>query len=254
MRKAKSIGMCKLCLGEKKLCQSHIIPDFMYEPLKGAEGKIHAISTALGKGRGKGRRVIQSGIWENLLCSECEKKLSSWETYAGSTLFWRVPANPQPTQRGVMFHGLDYHKFRLFQLSVLWRSSVATAMGFEKFKLNEHESTLRDMLMADDPGEPREFGCMMVAPGARDLAIMDELILPPETISLDDHAVARLVMGNMMWIYFLPAAPVEALQYGYIMSKGGSLQVAFAPVEFHAFLRSLALDLKKSGNLPEMEN
>jgi hypothetical protein len=62
---------------------------------------------------------------------------------------------------------LDFVRFRLFHLSVIWRASVASG-AFEKFKLAETEAeTLRKMLLEGDAGSPelyRLVGVLLVFP------------------------------------------------------------------------------------------
>ena len=67
---------CKLCnMDVEKLCNSHIISEFLYKNTYDTSHRTHGI---ISDGR---FRILQSGLKEKLLCESCEKILSSYESY-----------------------------------------------------------------------------------------------------------------------------------------------------------------------------
>ena len=84
-KKINRIGICRLCGKEEELCDSHIIPKFMFKYFKNESGvpfKYHIIFTDPNKQNQKG----QGGPTEKLLCKGCEAQFSGYETYANLRL------------------------------------------------------------------------------------------------------------------------------------------------------------------------
>jgi len=69
---------CALCVEDKELCDSHLIPEFFYEPSYEEPHRYYRVSTNPDK------KVVprQKGIWEKLLCRDCEDRLTVLENYA----------------------------------------------------------------------------------------------------------------------------------------------------------------------------
>ena len=145
-RERRPRGLCKLCLRMRLLCRSHIIPEACYtnhiiDPVLG-----HALE--LGRGQDTPRRK-QTGQWEHLLCEGCEAHLNELcEKYFERVWYKENVLPDAPPRTEVVLQGLDYVKFRLFHLSVLWRLSVSQkAPLFVDVKLAaRHEENIRQML------------------------------------------------------------------------------------------------------------
>ena len=88
-----------------------------------------------------------------MLCQSCETKLSKWETYARGLLTGGTLLQYRREGTITWVEGIDYSRFKLFQLSILWRAGVTTREFFSKVTLGPHAERLREMLLAEDPGE-----------------------------------------------------------------------------------------------------
>lgn len=155
---------CRMCLREAKLDRSHIYPKFSFRRLKEDEGKFNLFSMERG---GWDPRAHQDGFCEHLLCRACEQRIGVWESDAARQIQAGLFDNfSQRTARVVTERSVgSYTNFKLYMLSILWRSCVASRDGFERFKLGDfHEKRLRWMLINDDPGEPWEYGCVVTVP------------------------------------------------------------------------------------------
>ena len=71
-KRTKVMPICKLCLQEKELCESHIIPKFVYRPVNDEKRREVVISE-------NKYSIVQNGVKIPLLCKECEGKLSNYE-------------------------------------------------------------------------------------------------------------------------------------------------------------------------------
>jgi len=152
------VGKCRLCGEDRELRKSHILPEFVYEPVY--EERVHKyfqISTALGYHP----RRRPTGLCEPLLCQACEDLIGVTETYAREVIYGGTEIGVPNEPSGLRIVDVDYAKFKPFQLSVLWRSGVSTLEEFRHIDLGMHEPRLREMLLAGNPGDPDEFPCFM---------------------------------------------------------------------------------------------
>src|SRR5574337_1403481 len=108
---------CALCGEPHQLANSHIIPEFLYKSLYDELHRFHVLSLI----PDQGNSLKQKGIREPLLCQGCEQKFSVWERYASLALEGGVDLTYRRERNLVYISGLDYAKFRLFQLSIVWR-------------------------------------------------------------------------------------------------------------------------------------
>lgn len=238
---------CGLCLQEKDLCRSHIIPEFMYSGMYDDKGRMSMLSTK----PGEKIRYRQKGAYEPLLCSECEGMLSKHEHYSRKVLFakdGRIEVTKYPN--GVGLKGINYERFRLFLLSILWRASVAADVFFEGIHLpSQIEETLRSMIMKSDAGEPEDFGCVFCI--NRQLEhITGDAVFYPYTLAREGYVVCRFIMLGLFWNFFVPRAPDIMLQEELILSKDGVMAIAFEEKHSSEIIRNFAIHWARSGSLP----
>lgn len=143
--KLNKTGICKFCGKEAKLVKSHIIPKFLYEYGENSK-KVLSIDT-----RKKQNTIYQSGIWDYILCENCEKKMFlydnefcnftriNFENYIFSrddkSIIYLIPNNI-----------CNYKYLRKFFVSVIWRASISTKSEFKMVDLNKYEKIALDIL------------------------------------------------------------------------------------------------------------
>lgn len=161
-RSRVSRDRCALCRQERELCLSHIIPEFFYTALYDEKHRFFMYSTDPNE---KVRGPEQKGLRERLLCDECEGLLSPWEKYAREVVFGsaKLDLSADP-QRGATANGVDYGRFKLFSMSLLWRAGVSSLSYFLRVNLGAHEKVLRRRILAADPGHYWEYGCSILFP------------------------------------------------------------------------------------------
>jgi hypothetical protein len=181
---------CALCQEPKPLADSHLVPGFL---LRAAASEI-VTGKRTGKREtsivnfGKNQSVdIQVGSFERtqglvkkLLCSDCEQKIGKWETYGRLVLYGNEPG-PDIKKRdlGESVRGLlgprypaefkdlrqvkvDYAKFKLFELSLLWRAGLENKSWGKQVNLGPFQEDLREHLLNDNPGLPLYLPAMVV--------------------------------------------------------------------------------------------
>lgn len=217
--------ICKLCKQEGELCGSHVIPEFVYAPLYDDGGKM--VSFRFGEG-GIRSQLLQKGLREPLLCSACEQLLNHdyeqpnvdlWRRLAGHQReldpHWKLFATPDGDQ-GVHVRGVNYASFKLFLLSMLWRSSVSGRPEFAAVQLGPYEEPIRRMLLQGDPGAKSDFPCIVFLyrePG---------VILPPIRQRLDGHRMYHFILTTVQLWFFVSGHVADERFVSWGLSEDGS--------------------------------
>jgi hypothetical protein len=208
---------CRLCLQERELHNSHIIPEFLYRPGYDEKGRMFAIRN------GDFRpRYIQQGLRERLLCAQCEGLFANqYEDYF-SKLWYVKKTLPSSWSEGFFqIQNLDYTLFKLFHLSILWRAAISSLSPFLMVSLDKHEEQIRQMLLNSDPGPPTDyqiFGVMALSPGTKD--VFDGFIVSPTVSTVEDRTIYMFVFGGCIWHYVADSRPIEKMLPISLSSEG----------------------------------
>ncbi len=115
------MSICSLCLKDKELVDSHIIPSFIIRWLKNASltGFVRDINNS--------NRRIQDGYKLKLLCHGCEEILSNYETKFNLNVFKVFTEKYLDLNGKICNDGyISYEKWlNQFILSIVWRSFVS---------------------------------------------------------------------------------------------------------------------------------
>lgn len=215
-------GECRLCLKARPLCDSHIIPEWLYSPLYDEIHRYRVLRTDQ-----SGRNTFaQKGIREAMLCQPCETDLSVYEGYARGVLMRGPEIEILKTKRGIEVSGLDYVRFKLFQLSVLLRAGVSHDPFFSMVDLGDHSETLRKMLRASDPGRAVDYGCILVTVIA-EKQLLTDLITQPLAVVGNGSPMVRFIFGGLAWLFVLgrgdshPFADLFLTETGVLVIRPG---------------------------------
>lgn len=193
---------CRLCQSQEELRNSHVLPEFLYESLYDEKHRFKAIH--MDGSESPSSRLEQKGYRERLLCQKCETKLSRLEGYASKNYFVapdRVNLGMAGLERpyGFEYRGLEYETMKLFQLSLLWRISVATIKPFSGVSVGqEHEERLRNILLTENAPAVEAYPCFI----SEDPAIpRGELWGSPltHTESSNGTQIVTIFVDNQFW-------------------------------------------------------
>jgi hypothetical protein len=233
MKKKPPLELCRLCGNLAILRNSHILPEFMYQSLYDEK---HA-TIAMGQDPAKDQK-IQKGLREFLLCGTCENKLSKWERYGADVLRSLPPTEDTQPGQLVIKAGVDYSKFKLFLMSLIWRMGIATSPSFAEVKLGSHEQKLRDRLILGDPGQPLEYCCAFVAPSGRsDLSQVFQL--PKSGVFFDGYRGYICIMLGMFWVFVVSSHSSQMSEYSSFLSRDGNLPINIATESGEIQLRKI---------------
>jgi len=223
-------GRCKLCGEERELCDSHIIPEFFYERLYDDKHRLHEHDRDSGS-----VNFAQMGYREPLLCEGCEGVLNDrYEKYVKAALYDQglLPRVPNFTQQTIT--GLDYRRFKLCMLSILWRASVAKQNAFSRVNLGrQHESAIRDMLLDDEPADEGVYPFVTTVLWLPDSETNTPYIVRGavhQAVPLDGRyqhkRIYRLTFGGCMWDFLVGSETV--LMPTLSIRRDGTLRIFWA--------------------------
>jgi hypothetical protein len=137
------VAECRLCLNDKTLCKSHIFPEYMYAHCYDDNHSYIEFNAEDGKYNKKRRK----GIYEELLCRDCEHIIQEYEDYGKHVLYGNAKPKIEAAKKSYCNEDYDYRLFKLFILSLLWRASVSTQDSFKLTSLGKYAEELRKILL-----------------------------------------------------------------------------------------------------------
>jgi hypothetical protein len=243
--------VCALCLKKRKLCRSHIIPEFFYKPIyDGPLRQFFVISTD----PKEPTYPRQIGFRERLLCEECDRqRLGRVEDYSSKVLYGGVEIGVIPVSGMIKIEGLDYAKFKLFTMSLIWRASVTNLSHFSCVNIQPYDKTIRRMLLNGIPGEEYEFGCSIM--GSPEIFGLSQKIIMPPNIEVNHGGVRyySFVLGGMTWLFFLTNNANQVPYKEIFLTKNGVLPIF---IDHHLmpedFIKT-ALRMQKAGKFDKFK-
>ena len=209
-------GKCKLCLEVKELCKSHILPEFVYDDIYDDTNKYYEF-TGTQKIRNRKRR---KGAWEYLLCRGCEDRIEVYEDYSAKILFKNLNItfpNTNETQKTII-SDINYKKFKLFILSVLWRSSISQHSNFRDVCLGSYEDKIRLIIYNEKLIPPNHYNCLIAAAVDRGTHVKG-LIIEPIRKKMDYSTVYQFVFGGFIWLIPVGTKQIKLLPTGISLTE-----------------------------------
>lgn len=252
------MAICKLCKNERELQGSHIIPEFMYRPLYNEKHK--TVGYLLGRGEPK-PQLVQKGLREALLCTECERFLN--ESFESPNVpLWRALAEEergpdlsvkriQLPDGGYVAHvsEFDYASFKLLLLSILWRASVSGREEFAEVTLGPHEETIRQMLLSKQPGGQADYPCLIFLFLEPKLGIM----VPPFRSRMEGHTTYHFILTSVRIDIMVSQHASENRFTQFALKEDGSFLAIFLDHRETAMHRDLTNFVKAVDLPPHIE-
>ena len=171
-------GLCGLCRTMPAGAKAHIYPSKLLRRL--IDKEFDELSVIPSDPR-EPEAVRRTGPWDRtILCHQCEKRYQRYDDHAIKVL---APDHlpPLPPGAASVIANADASILKLFFMHVLWRAHASTLPELRCVDIGPRAERLRDLLIADDPGAPEEFGVGLqrFAPDPDDahriLRVFDEL-------------------------------------------------------------------------------
>lgn len=235
---------CCLCLRVRHLVKSHIIPEFVYKTLYDKKHRFHVLSTD----KNPPKSLEQKGLREKLLCEECELKISRYEKYASEVFLGGTEISIQSENSYIQITDVDYTKFKLFQLSILWRCGVAKDRIYDRVVLGRHEESIRTMIYSENPGRQLDYPCVIFALKSKE-DIHANFIDQPRKLRIDGHIAYRFIFLGFMWIYYVSSHELPELPRRVAINEDGKMIMGYGNFEELHDIKDFMIDLYKIGRL-----
>ena len=233
------IGICKLCRQEKELLKSsHIIPNFMYNHIY---DKNHKLIFTDPQAFAKGTAIVKrpsSGAWEsNILCRDCDGRIiQNYENYGKQVLFSKenVPKINLSCKNYVsidgqeydIYYDLDYKKFKLFLLTILWRASISSLPYFNEINLGFHDEIIRKMILNDDPKRDENYPIFMFS-WLNDAKAKTNFISQPSIGHLNESKWYVFPINGIVYNFYLNVADLNKDLRDFILSESGEMTLFY---------------------------
>ena len=150
----------------------------------------------------KGWKPLNTGLWESLLCHDCEAYFNT-EYEQPFQKQWVAPSALPNSMDSESIHSavFNYPIFKLFHLSILFRCSVSSLPTYREVRLGRHEDRIRQMLISKDAGLQSEYPILAFAVLNAKSEVEKRLITQPIVARYDGHVVyGQIYAGAMWWI------------------------------------------------------
>ncbi|GBE16555.1 hypothetical protein BMS3Abin15_00376 [bacterium BMS3Abin15] len=223
---------CKLCLRKVDLLKkSHIIPDFMHKEIFDEKHRMIKFTTQTPNSE---TSVPSSEYESNVLCKKCDNEvIGNLETYVSRVLFGgrvRVATKNYIKPDGLEFtqvSGLDYKKFKLFLLSLLWRASISSRSFFGNVNLGPYEDEIREMILKGDPFMSGDFPCIITSYRKHNLP--KEIVAEPKKIRLNTNIGYNFLIGGFMYIFKIIKNDKTKWILEAAVNKNGEVKIIHTP-------------------------
>jgi hypothetical protein len=231
--------ICKLCQKPAELQDSHIIPEFFCKLIYDSNPRRFRVISA---DPSVPVQYEQKGLREPLLCNSCEGKFGRWEDYAKRTFVDGKNIQIVQTKGEILIQNIDYKKFKLLQLSLLWRMSVSKSEFFKTVSLGQkHEEKLRQALLSEDPLGPKDYPCALELLTLGGNFYQDWILQP--YFMRGQFRVYRIVITGIRYSFFVGGCAPPAIFVSCSINQKNELLVGMFEIRDEPFLHEAVLKL-----------
>jgi hypothetical protein len=163
---------------------------------------------------------------------------SRFESHASKLFRLPLPPVVAGSKRVREHTALDYRKLKLFFLTVLWRSSVASHDFFRHVSLGPHEKIMQNMLLREDPGPSGTYPVMIFLLNHRGVQ-MRELMAEPTPVTYEHRRFYRFVMAGFAVMISVSRMASTKQTLSLALSPTSPVRSFDAELEEFAFLKSI---------------
>lgn len=183
----------------------------MHKGLRDEDNKFFLINT---EDYSKSEKKYTGEFESDILCQECDNKIiGQYETYAHKILYGgkinkgeNIKIKNLKSQGGLVstcVKGIDYKKFKLFLLSLLWRSSISSREFYKQVTLGPHEEIIRKMILSGNPGEQLDYPCFISTYLNNKDKLSPDFIGQPVRVKNSDGTKYAFLIGGFVYMFFI---------------------------------------------------
>ena len=177
--------------------------------------------------------TAQDGWKQFLLCHECEQFLNREYEKPFETYWYDTPAIASDLSEGdiIRLSNIDYTRFKLFFLSVLWRMSISTLEELKNISLGPYAERFRKMILEKNAGPDTAFaftGLVVLGPDGN---IFDEIAMTPsrERHYPDRTTIIFMMLGGCEWLFVVNDSMPSQMKNNFLpnaLKENGSMNLA----------------------------
>lgn len=190
----------------------------------------------------------------DLVCLSCERGFSDWDDYGYEVLKQSEHWKPVAFDRngvGAWEHPpVDFQRFRLFVLSVIWRAHASTRPVFGRFSVGLHAGRIAKLIQARR--SPPYFVFPMLLWRLDPADTLSSIVGMPETVKLGSWQAADLLFGGYRFQVGFPGkrmpsafAPFWVRHGRPLLTLGGNIREQ--PNLFRRMQRTAQADVERNG-------
>jgi hypothetical protein len=184
-------------------------------------------------------KIVQKGIWEYLLCSDCDNiKIGKYDKYAFEFCkkAWDLEI---PIGKNIVISEVNYKALRLFQLSLLWRAMISQKKEFDSVKFHpKHEKRIKEIIYNETLGEYYEYGCLMYLLVDKN-KILNYVMVTPHKFNYKGFSGVAFTFGGFVWTMLVNSHMEQFPLKKYLLKPESSLTVR--KTEYYSLKSTLSL-------------
>jgi hypothetical protein len=177
-------------------------------------------------------KTAQTGVNEgNILCADCDNRvLGTLENYACKVLYGgklHLSSAKYETPDGIKYteiQGLDYNRFKLFLLSLLWRASISKDDFFSCVSLGPHEERIRSMIIGNNPDTKKVFPCV-ISSAHEGGDLVNGIIFQPRKNHFNHRVNYTFFIGGLFYFFRINDREEEGWFYDVTVNEEGGLKI-----------------------------
>jgi len=167
---------------------------------------------------------------EKILCRSCEELTNEFDSYVAAFTYNPKRVKIKVEKSGTKFRtysNVNYKKFRLFQLSLLYRAALSNNLAYQHIKLSpDHMESIRISLLSRKPFSDNILGCQMklIWNFKRNEPFQNYLSVPRKDV-LNLKEVVYFIFGGFAWEFYLPKFSFKQSRNNNFIKNNGFLKV-----------------------------
>jgi hypothetical protein len=236
---------CVVC-GNANTCRAHIIPAALGKDIIKQAGR-KTLSLAV---LNRMDNYVQSGLFDdNILCSDCDGKLSVFDNHAVDILRLLGTAHEVIDRKANRFtvtrsNGMNHEHLALFGAAVVWRASISSYRELSQFTLGNNAAWFRDMLFYQSTEVPTVLIARLVGASALTHEAAMTAQLYPQRIKIRGISLARFNTRGLMFLVQTTRAADASLRADAVTTFGKSAG--------STCLTGVLMPFEKHGDLPQL--
>jgi hypothetical protein len=221
----------------------------MYKHILADEGYFHRADKYNIDRYSLGRNIkeFRNGEYDSdILCAECENQIlcKRYEDYAAkvyqlidsdSESFDNIKINHYTNVNGftgIEVKNIDYTRFKLFLLSILWRASIAKRDFFKNVSLDyKHEEIIRLMLLDNNPKETVDYPCF-IRDLSNDAPMLKGIIGRPRKLKEKSNTSYYFLIAGMMYMFSISKYNRKAIAKEGVINQDNEMIIWESPEGF----------------------